>query len=42
VKMLMIFDLKSLQKSKSVSEIIRKMAQKYYQEKATSGGKTKS
>jgi hypothetical protein len=42
VKMLMVFDLKSLQKSKSVSEIIRKMAQKYYQEKATSGGKTKS
>ncbi len=42
VKMLMIFDLKSLQRSKSVSEIIRKMAQKYYQEKATSGGKTKS
>ena len=42
VKMLMVFDLKSLQRSKSVSEIIRKMAQKYYQEKATSGGKTKS
>ncbi len=42
VKMLMVFDLKSLQRSKSVSEIIRKMAQKYYQEKATSGGRTKS
>ena len=42
VKMLLIFDLKPFQKSKSVSEIIRKMAQKYYQEKATSGGKTKS
>jgi hypothetical protein len=42
VKMLLIFDLKQLQRSKSVPEIIRKMAQKYYQEKATSGGKTKS
>jgi hypothetical protein len=42
VKMLLVFDLKQLQKSKSVSDTIRKMAQKYYQEKATSGGKTKS
>lgn len=42
VKMLLVFDLKQLQRSKSVSETIRKMAQKYYQEKATSGGKTKS
>lgn len=42
VKMLLIFDLKQLQRSKSVPEIIRKMAQKYYQEKAISGGKTKS
>lgn len=42
VKMLMVFDLKQLQRSKSVSETIRKMAQKYYQEKATSGGKTKT
>ena len=42
VKMLLVFDLKQLQRSKSVSETIRKMAQKYYQEKSTSGGKTKS
>jgi hypothetical protein len=42
VKMLLVFDLKQLQRSKSVSETIRKMAQRYYQEKATSGGKTKS
>ncbi len=42
VKMLLVFDLKQLQRSKSVSETIRKMAQKYYQEKATSAGKTKS
>jgi hypothetical protein len=40
--MLLVFDLKQLQRSKSVSETIRKMAQRYYQEKATSGGKTKS
>lgn len=41
VKMLMVYDLKTLQRSKSVSETIRALAAKYYREKATSGGKTK-
>ena len=41
VKMLMVYDLKSLQRSRSVSETIRSLAAKYYREKAMSGGKTK-
>ena len=41
VKMLMVFDLKQLQRSHSVSETIRKLATRYYREKAMSGGKTK-
>lgn len=41
IKNLMIYDLKSLQRNKNVSETIRKLAQKLYREKATSGGKTK-
>lgn len=41
VKMLMVFDLKSLQRSRNVSETIRSLAAKYYREKAMSGGKTK-
>jgi hypothetical protein len=40
VKMLMVFDLKQLQRSRNVSETIRKLATKYYREKAMSGGKT--
>jgi hypothetical protein len=42
IKNLMVYDLKALQRNKNVSETIRKLAQKLYQEKATSGGKTKS
>ena len=41
VKMLMVYDLKALQHSKNVPEGIRRLAFKYYKEKATSGGKTK-
>lgn len=41
VKMLMVYDLKALQHSKSVSEGIRRLAFKYYKEKSTSGGRTK-
>lgn len=41
VKMLMVFDLKSLQRSRNISETIRSMAAKYYREKAMSGGRTK-
>ena len=41
VKMLMVFDLKSLQRSRGVSETIRSLAAKYYREKALSGGRTK-
>jgi hypothetical protein len=41
VKMLMVYDLKALQHSKSVSEGIRRLAFKYYKEKASSGGRTK-
>ncbi|MGE5323150.1 MAG: hypothetical protein ACM3SW_09825 [Actinomycetota bacterium] len=41
VKMLMVFDLKSLQRSRNVSETIRSLAAKYYREKAMSGGRTK-
>jgi hypothetical protein len=41
VKMLMVYDLKSLQRSRNVSEPIRALAAKYYREKATSGGRTK-
>lgn len=41
VKMLMVFDLKSLQRSRNVSETIRSVAAKYYREKAMSGGRTK-
>jgi hypothetical protein len=41
VKMLMVFDLKSLQRSRSISETIRKLAAKFYREKAMSGGRTK-
>ena len=42
VRNLMVYDLKSLQRSRSVSETIRSIAQKLYREKAMSGGKTKS
>jgi hypothetical protein len=42
IRNLMVYDLKSLQRNKNVSETIRKLAQKLYQEKASSGGKTKS
>jgi hypothetical protein len=41
VKMLLVYDLKGMQHSRTISETIRKMAQKYYKEKATSGGKAK-
>ena len=41
VKMLMVFDLKALQRSRNVSETIRSLAAKYYREKALSGGRTK-
>lgn len=41
VKMLMVYDLKSLQRSRNVSEPIRALAAKYYREKALSGGRTK-
>jgi hypothetical protein len=41
VKMLMVFDLKALQRSRNVSETIRSLAAKYYREKAMSGGRTK-
>lgn len=41
VKMLMVFDLKSLQRSRNVSETIRNLAARYYREKALSGGRTK-
>lgn len=41
VKMLMVYDLKSLQRSRNVSEPIRALAAKYYREKAMSGGRTK-
>ena len=41
LKMLMVFDLKTLQRSRNVSETIRSLAAKYYREKAMSGGRTK-
>lgn len=41
VKMMLVYDLKGLQHNKNVADTIRKVAQKYYKEKATSGGKTK-
>ncbi len=41
VRNLMVYDLKSLQRSRSVSETIRSVAQKLYREKAMSGGKLK-
>jgi hypothetical protein len=41
VKMLMVFDLKGLQRSRNVSETIRSLAAKYYREKALSGGRVK-
>jgi hypothetical protein len=41
VKMLMVYDLKALQRSRNVSETIRSLAAKYYREKALSGGRTK-
>lgn len=41
VKMLMVYDLKALQRSRNVSETIRNMAARYYREKALSGGRTK-
>jgi len=41
VKMLMVYDLKALQRSRNVSETIRAMAARYYREKALSGGRTK-
>ena len=41
VKMLMVYDLKALQRSRNVSETIRAMAARYYREKALSGGKTR-
>lgn len=41
VKMLMVYDLKSLQRSRNVSETIRSLAAKYYREKALSGGRAK-
>ena len=41
VRNLMVYDLKSLQRSRGVSETIRSVAQKLYREKATSGGKLK-
>jgi hypothetical protein len=41
VRNLMVYDLKSLQRSRNVSETIRMVAQKLYREKALSGGKTK-
>lgn len=42
VRNLMVYDLKSLQRSRNVSETIRSVAQKLYREKSTSGGKLKS
>lgn len=42
VKMLLVYDLKGMQHSRSISETIRKVAQKYYKEKSLSGGKIKS
>lgn len=41
VKMLMVFDLKTLQRSRNISETIRSLAAKYYREKALSGGRPK-
>ncbi len=41
VKMLLVFDLKAMQHSRTISDTIRKLAQKYYKEKSLSGGKTK-
>jgi hypothetical protein len=42
VRNLMVYDLKSLQRSRNIPETIRAVAQKLYREKATSGGKLKS
>jgi hypothetical protein len=42
IRNLMVYDLKSLQRSRNVSETIRSVAQKLYREKSTSGGKLKS
>lgn len=42
VRNLMVYDLKSLQRSRNVSETVRMVAQKLYREKAMSGGKLKS
>lgn len=41
VRNLMVYDLKSLQRSRNVSETIRNIAQKLYREKALSGGKVR-
>jgi len=41
VRNLMVYDLKSLQRSRNVSETIRNIAKKLYQEKALSGGKVR-
>jgi hypothetical protein len=41
VRNLMVYDLKTLQRSRNVPETIRAVAQKLYREKALSGGKTK-
>jgi hypothetical protein len=38
----MVYDLKTLQRSRNVPETIRAVAQKLYREKALSGGKTKA
>jgi hypothetical protein len=42
VRNLMVYDLKTLQRSRNVPETIRAVAQKLYQEKALSGGKLRS
>ena len=42
IRNLMVYDLKSLQRSRNVSETIRSVAQKLYREKSTSGGRVKS
>lgn len=41
VKTLLVYDLKGMQHSRTISDTIRKLAQKYYKEKAMSGGKTR-
>jgi hypothetical protein len=42
VRNLMVYDLKTLQRSRNIPETIRVVAQKLYREKALSGGKLKS